>query len=155
MVSFATVRALALALPEAEEGTSYGTPAFKVWGKLFARLREEGDLLVVKVERGLRDALIATRPDIYLVTPHYEPSRYVLVRLATVDPDALADLIADAWAMVAPKRLAAAFAPRHPPRTTTDPAARDRGHSDRTGKPSGAGPDRSSPRRETPRAKER
>ena len=109
MVTFATVRALALVLPEAEEGTSYGTPAFKVRGKLFARPREEGDALVVKAEIGHREALIRARPDVYFVTPHHEPSRYVLVRLAAADEAELADLLADAWSMVAPRRLAAAF----------------------------------------------
>ncbi|MDP9364904.1 MAG: MmcQ/YjbR family DNA-binding protein [Chloroflexota bacterium] len=106
MVTFDAVRALALALPGVEETTSYGTPAFKVRGKLIARLQEEGDVLVVKAEIGHRDALIAARPDVYFVTPHYKESRYVLVRLAAVDRDELADLLADAWHLVAPKRLA-------------------------------------------------
>ena len=39
-VTFQTVRELSLALPEVEEGTSYGTLAFKVRGKLMARLKE-------------------------------------------------------------------------------------------------------------------
>jgi len=33
--NFETARQFALALPEVEEGTSYGTPAFKVKGKLY------------------------------------------------------------------------------------------------------------------------
>lgn len=111
MVAFDTVRRLALALPEAEEATSYGTPAFKVRGKLFARLREDGDDLVVRIEIGHRDALIASQPDRYHVTPHYEPSRYVLVRLSQANEADLADLLADAWQMAAPARLAASFAP--------------------------------------------
>lgn len=105
MVTFDTVRRLALALPEAEEGTSYGTPAFKVRGKLFARLREEGDVLAVKAAIGHREALIASRPETYYVTPHYREHPYVLVRLPAADEAALADLLADAWAMAAPKRL--------------------------------------------------
>lgn len=40
--TFDTVRRLALALPGVEEGVSYGTPAFRVRGKLLARLREDG-----------------------------------------------------------------------------------------------------------------
>ena len=40
-VDWAAVRRIALRLPGAEEGTSYGTPAFKVRKKLFARLRPE------------------------------------------------------------------------------------------------------------------
>jgi hypothetical protein len=107
MVTFDDVRALALALPQVEEATSYGTPAFKLRGQLIARLREEGDVLVVKAEIGHRDALIAARPDVYFVTPHDHDSRYVLVRLPAVDAPDLADLLADAWAMAAPKRRAA------------------------------------------------
>lgn len=35
-VTFDTIRQLALALDEAEEGSSYGTPGFRVRGALFA-----------------------------------------------------------------------------------------------------------------------
>jgi hypothetical protein len=114
MVTVATVRTLALALPGCEEGTSFGTLAFKVGGRLFARLREEGDVLVVKAGSGHREALIQSRPDVYHVTPHYLNYPYVLVRLATVDEVELDDLLADAWSMVAPKRLVA--------RCTAEPA---------------------------------
>ena len=37
------VSALAVQFPGAEEGSSYGTPAFKVDTKLFARLKEDGE----------------------------------------------------------------------------------------------------------------
>jgi hypothetical protein len=109
MVTFEAVRRLATALPETEEGSWFGTPAFKVRGKSFARLREEGDVLVVKVELGLQETLIEARPDVYFITPHYVGSPYVLVRLATVDEEELAGLLVDAWRLSAPKRLLAAF----------------------------------------------
>ena len=108
MVTFETVRELALALPEAEEGTWFGTPAFKVRGKSFARLREEG-VLVVKAAIGHREALIGSRPDTYYVTPHYQDHPYVLVRLAHPEETALGDLLADARSMSAANRLAAGF----------------------------------------------
>jgi YjbR len=54
-VTFETVRAIALALPGVEEGTSYGTPAFRVRGKFLARLREDGETLVVKCDYHERD----------------------------------------------------------------------------------------------------
>jgi hypothetical protein len=47
--------------------------------------------------------LIRERPDAYLVTPHYQDYPYVLVRLGAVDGAELGDLMADAWAEVAPK----------------------------------------------------
>ena len=109
VVTFAEVRELALALPGAEESTSYGTPAFKVRGKLFARLREEGDVLVLKVDPDERDALIRSTPDTFFITAHYERSPMVLLRLPNVDREELSELLADAWRISAPKRLVAAF----------------------------------------------
>jgi hypothetical protein len=42
-VTFDDVRTIALAWPEVEDGTSYGTPALKVRKKMLARLKEDGD----------------------------------------------------------------------------------------------------------------
>lgn len=42
MITWDTVREIALELPDVEEGTSYGTPALKVKKKLFVRLKEDG-----------------------------------------------------------------------------------------------------------------
>ncbi len=86
---------------------SYGTPAFKVRRKLLARLREEGDVLVVKVERDERAALIESEPDVYFFTPHYENYGFVLVRLDAVERDELREILAESWRLAAPKRLVA------------------------------------------------
>ena len=40
--AFEAVRRIAVALDKVEEGTSYGTPAFKVGGKLFVRMHQDG-----------------------------------------------------------------------------------------------------------------
>jgi len=109
MVSFDDVRELALDLPEAEESTSYGTPAFKVRRKLFARLREEGDVLVVKVDRDERATLIESEPDVYFFTPHYENYGFVLVRLDAVERGELGEILTESWRLAAPKRLAVEF----------------------------------------------
>ncbi len=92
-------------VPEAKETTSYGTPAFKVRKKMFARMREEGDVLVVKVDRDERDALIESEPEVYFVTPHYENYGYVLVRLDVVERDELREILIDSWRLAAPRRL--------------------------------------------------
>jgi len=105
MATFDDVRTLAVDLPGAEEATSYGTPALKVRKKLFARLREEGDVLVVRVDRDERGALIESEPDVYFVTPHYENYGYVLVRLEVVERDHLREILTDAWWLAAPKKL--------------------------------------------------
>ena len=46
-MTFDDIRKLALAWPEVEDGTSYGTPALKVRKKLLVRLKEDGDSLVM------------------------------------------------------------------------------------------------------------
>jgi hypothetical protein len=109
VISFDDVRTLALALPGVEEGTSFGTPAFRVKKKLLARLREDGELLVLKCGFFERDALIAAEPETFLITPHYQDYPAVLVRLSLVHPDEFRDLLIVAWRSVAPARLVAAY----------------------------------------------
>jgi hypothetical protein len=46
-------------LPEVEVSTSYGTPALKVRKKLFVRLREDQEHLVLFVDFMEREALVA------------------------------------------------------------------------------------------------
>ena len=111
-VTFAAVRQLALALPGVEEGTSYGTPAFKVRGKLLARLREDGETLVLRVGFDLRDLLMNADPETFFVTDHYLGYPYVLVRLPRVARTRLRDVLEDAWKHSAPKTLLATYAPK-------------------------------------------
>jgi hypothetical protein len=96
-VTFETVRRMALSLENVEEGTSYGTPAFKVRGTLFARLHQDGDALVVRVDFEQRAELMAADPATYFITDHYLNYTWVLVRLTRVHPDALRDLLRGAW----------------------------------------------------------
>ncbi len=113
MVSMATdadVRRIALALPATTEKPSYGTPGFRVRDKLFARIREEGDVLVVWCEDlGEKAALLAADPDKFFTTPHYDGHPTVLVRLGAVALDELQELLTDAWRVRAPVRLVAEF----------------------------------------------
>ncbi len=109
-LTFDEVVALALALPGTTLGTSYGTPAVKVGAKadgrggtLLIRLREDGDM-VLRAEDGLRDALIATQPDVFFTTPHYDGHPYVLVRLAAAEPEQIGGLIARAHAQAGPAK---------------------------------------------------
>jgi hypothetical protein len=80
----ARVRAVALELPEVEESTSYGTPAFKQQGKLLARMHQDGEWLVVRVDPLEKELVLQAAPRTFLTTPHYDGSPYVLVRLAVI-----------------------------------------------------------------------
>ena len=106
-MTFDDVRELAQGLPEAEESTAYGTPCLRVRKKMFARLREDGTTLVVRVDPLEREALLADPGGAYFITPHYQDHPYVLVALADADRDELWELLVEAWLERAPKRLAA------------------------------------------------
>jgi hypothetical protein len=96
-MTMSTVRALALALPAIEEGTSYGGVAFKLRGKLVACQATNKDAepgtLVVMVGFAARDELIEAEPRIYYTRPHYVNYGCVLVRLKEIQRDALRDLL--------------------------------------------------------------
>ncbi|HWC76994.1 MAG TPA: MmcQ/YjbR family DNA-binding protein [Blastocatellia bacterium] len=108
-VTFDTVRALALSFPGVEEGTSYGTPAFRVGGKMLARFHQDGESLVLKVEFVTREVLLGARPETFYVTDHYRCWPLMLVRLTTARIEDLQSLFEDAWKLAAPKRLLAEF----------------------------------------------
>jgi hypothetical protein len=104
-VTFETVRRFALALPGVEEGFSYGTQAFRVKGRFLARLREDGETLVVKCGFDERDFRMQADPDTFFSTDHYRGYPTVLVRLATVGAEDLHDVLEQAWRVNAPKKL--------------------------------------------------
>jgi hypothetical protein len=108
-VDFARVRELALALPGVEDGTSYRTPALKVRGKLLARLKEDGESFVLRVDFDARDILMRADPATFYITDHYRDYPAVLIRFATVDPEMLPGILEQAWRGVAPKRLVVSF----------------------------------------------
>jgi len=104
-LTFDDVRRLAEALEDVEIGTTYGTPALKVRGKVFAciatnRSAEPGTLVVV-VGFEERDRLLEADPATYYLKDHYRSSPSILVRLARVHRDALRDLLRMAWTFVA------------------------------------------------------
>ncbi|MGP0019547.1 MAG: MmcQ/YjbR family DNA-binding protein [Candidatus Sulfotelmatobacter sp.] len=93
LVTYDTVRRAGLTLPNVEESTSYGTPALKIKGKLFVRLHQDLDKIVVKMPFDRREELMAADPETYFITDHYRDYPWILVSLAKVPPDALPDLL--------------------------------------------------------------
>jgi len=124
MADWDDVDRLALALPEAEAGTSYGNRAWAVKRKAFAWERPlrgpdrkalgdaapEGPILGARVEHVVaKEALLADAPDVYFTTPHFDGYPAILVRLEHIAVDELEELIVEAWLVQAPKRLARAY----------------------------------------------
>ena len=100
------LRAVALALPEAYEQASYGgTPSYRTKPRAFAHLREELNAVVVHVpSEEDKHALVASNPRVFFTTPHYDGYAAVLVRLAEISRDELAELVTDSWRLRAPAR---------------------------------------------------
>ena len=101
-VTFDTVREIALTFPGAVESTSYGTPAFKVAKKLFTRLHDDGETLVVRIDESERTRRMKVDPQTFFITDHYLNYPWILVKLSTVKSDDLHVLLAEAWRHVAP-----------------------------------------------------
>ncbi|MET8120047.1 MmcQ/YjbR family DNA-binding protein [Micromonospora sp. NPDC005291] len=123
MPSWEDVRRIALALPETTERASYdGLPAWRVRDKPFAWERPlrradlealgaaapDGPLLGVRVaDLGVKEALLADDPSVYLTTPHFDGYPAVLVQLDRIGLPELTEVVTEAWYARAPKRLAA------------------------------------------------
>src|SRR6516225_5614975 len=76
VITFDTVREIALKLPGAEEGTAYGTPVLRVNGHIFTGIPinkevEPNSLGIWLTDFDQRDALIEEEPETYYVKPHY------------------------------------------------------------------------------------
>ena len=96
-VTYEDVRKIGLALPRVEDSTSYGTPALKVKGKLMARLKEDGETLVVIIGFEERQKMLEADPRVFFITDHYLNYPSVLVRLPLVRRDVLRGLLKGAW----------------------------------------------------------
>ncbi len=108
-VTFDQVRQAALKLPSVFEGTSYGTPALRAGKTLIARLKEDGETLVLKVDPMERDILMETQPGIFFITDHYRGYPLVLARLPEADLAQIEALLRRAWFAAAPKKLTKPF----------------------------------------------
>jgi hypothetical protein len=113
------VRRLALALPDVEEIDSDGFD-FRVGGKGFVWSypeREPGQRRTIRIDIAVlfvgdeaeKQALLLGEPDLFFTTPSYNGWPLVMLRLAKVDTERLAELITDAWRMRAPDWLASEF----------------------------------------------
>lgn len=105
---FKLVEKFGRALPGVEVTTTWGKPALKVGGRMFACIAShksaEPDTLVVMMDFADRDALVEDDPDTYYLKEHYEGYPCVLVRLSRVHPDALRDLVAGAHRYICEKK---------------------------------------------------
>jgi hypothetical protein len=97
------LRKTLLYLPGVTEKKAYGTPAFYTGKKLFARIKEDGETLVITSAQ--RDKWMQLYPDVYFVTDHYFNYDYVLAHLDKADPEQLKEVLLIAWRTRTTKKL--------------------------------------------------
>ena len=89
--------AFAMALPGAEESTSYGRPAVKVRGKAFVYPGREAGSFAISSPLEEKEMLIETDPDTFWETAHYRGWPAVLVRFGSADRERIEAIIRRAW----------------------------------------------------------
>jgi hypothetical protein len=124
MATWEDVERIALSLPETDEGTSYGNRSWRVKEKGFVwerplrrsdiealgKAAPDGPILGVRTEHlGAKEAILASNPDVFFTTPHFDGYAAVLVQLERISVAELTEVIVEAWLARAPKRLADAY----------------------------------------------
>ncbi|MCP3140391.1 MmcQ/YjbR family DNA-binding protein [Pyxidicoccus xibeiensis] len=99
---------LGLELPEVVEDVWFRTPALKVRGKAFVRLKEDGASVVFMLESvDEQEFLITARSDVYFITDHYRGYPAVLARLSALRLPECRARLKSSWRLKAPRKLVA------------------------------------------------
>lgn len=104
-----------MGLPGVYEQVSFGgRPSWRTKPRMFAWIREDPEALVVWVSSGEeKTALIASEPDRFFTTPHYDGTPILLVRLDAVDVAEAVELVTESWRLRAPRTLVQAWDAAH------------------------------------------
>jgi hypothetical protein len=110
--TLARMRRLCLDLPEVEERLSHGAPTFFVRGKrafVMVLRNHHGDgrfAIWCAAADGMQDMLVAADPERFFVPPYVGHRGWLGLRLdRALDWEAIAGIVEDAFAEVAPARL--------------------------------------------------
>lgn len=110
-LTFDDVAEIALGFPGVEEGTSYGTRAWKAGKKFMMRAKEQmDDVLVIGVDSlDEQEMLLERAGDVYFITDHYKGWPTVLVRVNKIGKRELTALIERSWRRAATGKMLAAY----------------------------------------------
>ncbi len=110
MVTVADVRRLASTLPRSYEVLVHGRVKFRVGSIVYVSFSRDESVMGFGFPKEQREWLVGGSPDKFML-PQASDMRYhwVLVRLAAIDEKEMRELVLDAWRMVVPKRVAAAY----------------------------------------------
>jgi hypothetical protein len=110
MVTIDDVRRFAMGLPRTTEALVGGRVKFRVGRIVYVSFSRDQSVMGFGFPKEQRDWLIGGSPDKFM-QPDRSDLRYdwVQVRMAAIDEKEMRELVMDAWRMVVPKRVAAAY----------------------------------------------
>jgi hypothetical protein len=110
MVTIDDVRPFALSLPRSYEALVRDRVKFRVGRIVYLAFSRDETLMGFGFPKEERDALIASEPEKFLM-PDRADLRYhwAVVRLAAIDVAEMREIVLDAWRMVVPKKVSAAY----------------------------------------------
>ena len=109
-VTIEDVRELALTLPRTTEALVRDRVKFRVGRIVYLAFSHDETLMGFGFPKEWREALVASEPEKFLL-PRASDLRYnwAVVRLAAIDEGEMRELVLDAWHMVVPKSVSAAY----------------------------------------------
>lgn len=111
MVTADDVRAIAIGLPRTTEAVVRGRLKFRIGRIVYLAFSRDETLLGFAFPKEWREALVESEPHKFML-PGASDMRYnwAVVRLDALGAEEMRELVVDAWAMVVPKSVAAAYA---------------------------------------------
>ena len=99
-----------MSLPRTTEALVRDRVKFRVGGIVYVAFSRDETMMGFAFPEEEREALVASEPDKFMMPVRSDlPYNWVLVRLAAIDTTEMRELILDAWRLVVPKRVAAAY----------------------------------------------
>jgi hypothetical protein len=110
MVTVAAARQLALSLPETEEKSHFEKPDFRVKNKIFATIKADKQLMMVKLSAVDQSVFCSfDKAVIYPVPGGWGRQGATYIELKKVKKAMLLDALTMAWKQVAPKKMVAKY----------------------------------------------
>ena len=104
------VRALGTELERSYEVYVRGRLKFRVKQIVYVAFSRDETLMGFAFPKEEREALVDSEPDKFMMPTGGDLRfKWVIVRLAAIDVEEMRELVFDAWRMVVPKKLAAAY----------------------------------------------
>ncbi|WP_327103915.1 MmcQ/YjbR family DNA-binding protein [Nonomuraea glycinis] len=110
MVTVEDVRRLAATFPRSSEHLIRDRVKFRVGAIVYLAFSRDETLMGFAFPKEERAALVAAEPETFLLPPESDMRfNWVMARMAVLDPEEMRELVVEAWRMVVPKKVYAAY----------------------------------------------